>query len=82
MSGRQTKKIRKYMRKFAKEEMLGNILVYQSLDLADRLRIAKAILLKEGDGTPGTSTRRYYIANTLIALFFLYVVGLQAWVLL
>ena len=52
MSGRQHKKLRKIAKKWAKNEMLANILVYQSLPLFDRLRVAFSIVFKRGDGTP------------------------------
>lgn len=52
MSGKQYKKLRRYAKHWAKQEMLANILVYQSLPFMDRLRISWAILMKRGDGTP------------------------------
>jgi hypothetical protein len=52
MNGKTVKKIRREAKKWAMREMRNNIMVYQTLPIADRFRIAKAILFRQGDGTP------------------------------
>jgi len=52
MSGSNSKKLRKIAKSWAKQEMTGNILIYQGLDFKARARIAWAILFKRGDGSP------------------------------
>ena len=52
MSGSRNKKLRKIAKVWAQKQFRDNILVYQTLDFRDRFRIAKAILFKQGDGSP------------------------------
>ena len=52
MNGKVAKKLRREAKKWAMIHMKDNILVYQTLDFRERFRIAKAILFKQGDGTP------------------------------
>lgn len=52
MSGKQYKKMRRYTKQYAQQIMRDNILVYQTLPFMDRFRIAKAILFRQGDGSP------------------------------
>jgi len=52
MSGSRDKKLRRIAKAWAKVQFRDNILVYQTLGFWDRFRIAKAILFRQGDGSP------------------------------
>jgi hypothetical protein len=52
MSQKRTKMMRREARQFAQRVMKENILGFQTLPFWDRWRIAKAILLEQGDGSP------------------------------
>jgi len=49
MNSKQAKKLRRYVKRFAKDEMMANIVVFQELSLYDRFRVAYTILFKRGD---------------------------------
>ena len=52
MSGSRDKKLRRIAKAWSQQQFRDNILVYQTLGFWDRFRITKAILFRQGDGSP------------------------------